>query len=765
MHPENNNTVGFAPLPESDLVNVNLSDTQDETDQEEDNYKRIIAAHLKNAPSPIFSEDSSSSKEDNNLESRIYGAEGSVPKTSNNAEESLFRLQQDGAMTLDYQKALLEWQSTVNLDALLQELYGYWRAKGASVLFLNQVANLTVMAVVVIAIVGLVWCFDWVAWRRAPPEEALHVTRFFHFFGWLGMPWWSYIAVFLFGLFWVWQVKRVRACMPRWHSLSRIFRELLGVSCDGELGKTTWETVEERIRALHVRYPLVKSQSGTADPLSGSAIAQRIMRQSNYIKSIFTKHVIVPDDKLTGCLEWLLEETWRMTFFDATGQVKPALLLSAPKRSEIRAKMAQDLAVRLRILGFLAVVMSPVVAVFVVIWVVLQYGESILRPTAENSAPSTSHAQAPSNPLKAHQWTRAARWRLRFYNELPQEFVLRLAMANPSASAWTAQQSSSLGEHWIVLARLASFLLSSVLVLLAMLTVMRPDVAIPRFDAEHAPVLPPIMAWTGAVSGALACCRALIPSPPDQNPQQLFREIARKLPGLKEDDLPASFIPKWRVAWNELMGLVWSNAYYLLIALPPASQSLVDWVKNESVHVVDLGYVSSSSLIPPPSKAISFKSRTSKNFVDNKNRLNLGYGDTCGQPLAAPETPPPMIIGPDGELRAISPANTEEALSYLPHVVARWQCKDPALFNTKDYDEWGVSKHPGIAIPQPVTNPDEMYDAGLFDPMDPWSPQYRRHGYPPPNFSIKSQAKNTGRTESSSASSSGGSSSDDEALH
>jgi autophagy-related protein 9 len=154
----------------------------------------------------------------------------------------------------------------------------------------------------------------------------------------------------IFMAFYGWQVVRFGLGFSRLVSMSHFYSELLNIP-DADVQSIPWHEVVTRLSHLRQTYPntsISSSRSGnrpTESKMDAHDVANRIMRQENYLVALFNKDVLdlrLPfpgfqsrPPELTKTLEWNLSFCLLGFLFDSKGQVRRQFLTDRHRKDLI----------------------------------------------------------------------------------------------------------------------------------------------------------------------------------------------------------------------------------------------------------------------------------------------------------------------------------------------------------------------------------------------------------------------------------------------
>ncbi|KDN37437.1 hypothetical protein RSAG8_10172, partial [Rhizoctonia solani AG-8 WAC10335] len=194
----------------------------------------------------------------------------------------------------DYERALWNWFNVYNLDAFLQEVYSYYEGKGIYCIALSKGLNLLTVGFVIGFSTFLLGCVDYSKIRHTGTTQLADViiprcvSRFSGF---------TWLFFMLFGAFYIYQILQFLVSIRRLLELYQFYTHLLGVP-DSDVQTISWPEVVRRIGLIREHNPItsLSSQTDGANPttakLDAHDIANRIMRQENYLIALFDRKLV-----------------------------------------------------------------------------------------------------------------------------------------------------------------------------------------------------------------------------------------------------------------------------------------------------------------------------------------------------------------------------------------------------------------------------------------------------------------------------------------
>ncbi|KAI0780544.1 APG9-domain-containing protein [Trametes elegans] len=501
----------------------------------------------------------------------------------------------------EHERALWNWVNVYNLDAFLQEAYYYYEGKGIYSIALSRGLNLLTVGFVIGFSTFLLGCVDY---SRIRPDKVTRlsevvvkrcVSRFSGF---------TLLFFVLFTAFFAWQLVSFALSMMRLVDMYRFYTHLLHIP-DEDIQTISWPEVVRRIGAIRESNPLTALSSITAAHQSVTAkldahdIANRIMRQENYLIALFNKELLdlrvpLPEalerfpalhtaeegkgKTLTRALEWNLRFCLMEYLFDESGRVRKVFL-----KSKNRAALIEGLRRRFIFMGILNAIFAPFIVLYLLMYSFFRYFEE--------------YHKNPSN-IGGRSYTPYAQWKFREFNELPHLFKRRLNESYPTASMYIGQFPN---EKVTIIVRFVAFIAGSFAAVLLLASVVDPDIFLHFEITPHRTVL----FYLTVFGSLLAVARGMIP---EENrvfdPELLMSDVVQYthyMPDEWKGELHSKkvhaefgqlFQMKVVVFAQELLSVL-LTPFVLWYSLPPCAPAIVDFFREFTVHVDGLGYVCS----------------------------------------------------------------------------------------------------------------------------------------------------------------------------
>ncbi|TFY79404.1 hypothetical protein EWM64_g4608 [Hericium alpestre] len=498
-----------------------------------------------------------------------------------------------------YERALWNWVNVYNLDAFLQEVYYYYEGKGIYSIALSRGLNLLTVGFVIAFSTFLLRCVDY---SRIQPERIQRlsdvvvdrcVSRFSGF---------SFLFFVLFCAFYIWQIASYALSIMRLVDMYRFYTHLLHIP-DEDIQTISWPEIVRRISEIRdsnpvtaLSYSSTRPRQNDAAKLDAHDVANRIMRQENYLIALFNKELLdlrVPlpkalsryklaeEDKgrtLTRALEWNLRFCLMEYLFDPRGRVRKVFL-----KSKNRAALIEGLRRRFIFMGMLNAIFAPFIVLYLLMYSFFRYFEE--------------YHKNPSS-IGGRTYTPFAQWKFREFNELPHLFTRRLDESYPAANMYIGQYPN---EKIAIVMRFVAFVAGSFAAVLLLASVLDPELTLHFEITPHRTVI----FYLSLFAGILAVARGMIP---EENrvfdPEILMTEVVQYTHYMPDEWKGQLHSKKVHEQFGELFRMkvitfaselvsVVLTPWILWFSLPRCAPSIIDFFREFTVHVDGLGFVCS----------------------------------------------------------------------------------------------------------------------------------------------------------------------------
>ncbi|BGP43795.1 autophagy protein atg9 [Rhodotorula kratochvilovae] len=496
------------------------------------------------------------------------------------------------------ERALWRWVNVGDLDGFLQQVYLYYVGKGIWAIGLERTLNLLTVGWVIGFSTFLIGCIDYPRlWHSNHLSDVVIPRCTSRLSGFTLLLFIAFVA------FYAWRVVRFGMGVRRLWDMHEFYTELLEVP-ESDIQTIPWHAIVARLSDLRANHPsALSSRSANGQPterLDAHDVANRIMRQENYLIALFNKGLLdislpLPrplrstvgrvlgksrfgKSMLTQTLEWNLSFCVLGFLFGTDGQVRRAFLSDRNK-----GELVEALRRRFILMGLINAVFAPFIVLYLLTYSFFRYFEE--------------YHKNPSS-IGSRQFTPLARWKFREFNELPHHFQQRLALAHPLADQYINHYPKA---KTVLLSRFVAFLAGSFAAVLILFSLIDPDAFL------HFEITPgrTVLFYIGVFGTVLAVARGMVP---DENrvvdPEELMRGIVEHthyLPAEWKDKLHSSQV---HLAFGKLFQMkvvlfvqeilsVLITPFVLWYTLPDCAGPVVDFFREFTVHVDGLGYVCS----------------------------------------------------------------------------------------------------------------------------------------------------------------------------
>ncbi|KAG2019964.1 autophagy-type protein 9 [Coprinopsis cinerea AmutBmut pab1-1] len=552
-----------------------------------------VAPHVSIPPKP-----SELDVEEDNMETPRL-ARGASASGSSNGDSSR---QPKPMRGLDeYERALWNWVNVYNLDAFLQEVYMYYEGKGIYSIALSRGLNLLTVGFVIGFSTFLLGCIDYSKFRHGKVThlDDVVIERCISKFSGVTL-----LFFILFTAFYLWQIYSYVMDVLRLVDMYNFYTHLLKIP-DSDIQTISWAEVVRRIGAIRQENPITaisstgsksKDNNTSTAKLDAHDVANRIMRQENYLIALFNKDLLdlrvplpgflnrfVTPEKgkgkvLTQALEWNLRFCLMGYLFDSHGRVRKVFL-----KSRNRQALVEGLQRRFIFMGILNALFSPFIVLYLLMYSFFRYFEQY---------------QKDPGSISGRRYTSYAQWKFREFNELPHIFTRRLDESYPLANVYMGQFPN---EKMTILMRFVAFIAGSFAAVLLLATLIDPDIFLNFEITPHRTVL----FYLGVFGGILTVARGMIP---EENrvfdPELLMNEVIAYTHYMPDDwkgelhskrvnqEFGELFKMKLLIFIQEIVSVV-TTPFVLWFSLPDCAPAIVDFFREFTVHVDGRGYVCS----------------------------------------------------------------------------------------------------------------------------------------------------------------------------
>jgi autophagy-related protein 9 len=367
---------------------------------------------------------------------------------------------------------------------------------------------------------------------------------------------------------------------------------------DSDMQTISWQEIIARLMALRDVNPML---TNTASPelrhwymgqrskqrLDAHDICNRLMRRENYLIAMFNKEILdltlpIPflrnKQIFSRTIEWNLNFCIMDFIFNEEGQLQP-LVLQASKRRQL----SDALRSRFLFAGFMNILFAPIIVTYTLVVYFFQYfNEYHKNPAA----------------LGSRQYTPLACWKFREFNELPHLFTQRINMSYPFAERYVEQFPKI---KFVETARFVAFVSGALVSVLMIASILDPELFLGFEVTQDRTVL----FYVGVLGAAWAAAHGAVPEDhvvynPEYTLQQVL-EYTRYYPKQWEGRLHSDIVKrefaelyqlKLSIFLQEVLSIIFTPLI-LWFSLPAASDRIIDFFREFTIHVDGLGHICS----------------------------------------------------------------------------------------------------------------------------------------------------------------------------
>ena len=477
-----------------------------------------------------------------------------------NRDSYVFR----GIGSLNIKDAINAPFTIVGNDQFFQHLYEYHQGSGLVCIFLNEICYILTVLFTILFSTFLTTCVDWKSIHDGK-NTTLHDAIYPGCSPDGGRNGMVTLAFLVFIIYWFILAGRTTLYLLRIKKVHDLWIGVLGLSSDVQW--VTWQMV---IDAYHERI----DQS-----VDSHYIVNRIMRWDNYLIAMLMKNVFGMNyfnGVFTKVLEWNIERCISSALFRDDGILIKDVMLQS-KKSEYVVRLRKTFL----FYGVMNLICLPFVFSALLVYFIYRYvSEYHKNPRA----------------MGLYSFTPIAKLKLRDFNELQHVYVARLNRAHPKIIEYLSQ---FVNEGVNIIFKFISFLLGSTLLILVAVSFFYPDIIISLFLTEK-----PIIFYVGVLGILFAAVQnSTVTDPIVYEPDEKFDELMRVLHGTPTSwahmstrerymEIRKFFKYKWMVWVYEILSVIYVP-FLLLFYLPTKSEDIVDFFRENSIHVDKLGIICS----------------------------------------------------------------------------------------------------------------------------------------------------------------------------
>lgn len=469
-------------------------------------------------------------------------------------------------------------ENEINIDSFLLRIYEYYLGKGLYAIILNAVCNLGIVVFMVFFSTFIGFCIDYSKFSNPDMKFIGEAVDFQKCSTDMQL-----IPKTLFILFCIAAIGKLFLIIkgvPKLLYIHKFYVEKLGVS-EKRLQTLDWNDILERLRSIPRRLP----GSVKVEELDAYVISNRIMRKENYMIALINKKVLdlkVPflgnRSIITKSVELTLDYVFFKYIFDSKNQIRPEFL-EADKRNVLISELRE----RIRRSFWLSLVLSPFIAIGLLIYFIFRYSEEL------HKNPSS---------LTARRYSPYAKWKFREFNELPHLFARRLNRSYENAVFYLNQFPN---HKLAIICRFIAFVTGAFTTALVLLTMFEERL----LNGVEVTRGLTVVFYIGLFGTIMAISRGAIPEEGDTNEPTIFlQEVVKETHYLPKEWEGHMHTQEVRDRFAEFFNLrillflqevlsVFLIPYFLYFKWPDCSEDTIDFFRKFTEKSEHLGLVCS----------------------------------------------------------------------------------------------------------------------------------------------------------------------------
>lgn len=279
------------------------------------------------------------------------------------------------------QRAEWRWANVNNLDRFMQDVYDYYRGSGFWCILVDRLLHLVEIGFIAVFLTFLTQCVNY---NNIPSSKSMRQILVPQCTKSMSGVW--NIALWITALYWIWKAIQIPLDYKRLNAIRDFYLHLLNIP-EHDMQTVSWQDVVGRIMELRDSNPKTADRtkpgqrkwlgSQSKERLDAHDIANRLMRRENFLIALINKDIMdlsvpVPFMKrrqyLSRLLEWTLNFSIMDFVFNEDGQVNQEVL-----RADRRGQLSKKLKQRFIFAGIMTCIISPIMAVYLVIMHFLTY--------------------------------------------------------------------------------------------------------------------------------------------------------------------------------------------------------------------------------------------------------------------------------------------------------------------------------------------------------------------------------------------------------
>jgi autophagy-related protein 9 len=454
-------------------------------------------------------------------------------------------------------------------------------------------------------------CVDYKGIVAAHPTGSESIWKYIQISKMIQMGWYFIVGLVIFSIYATWRVIKFIRDIRRLTRIRNFYLQELGMT-DFDLRTARWADILQKMKqvpqdrlANHLcPAPSEVNRLGTVCQFSHPVVSL-ITKKENFFKKLlelghfdFLFQFSLPRQQekyeimmLTRGLQLNIMYCIVNFFFDNELQLKRVFADPSAAQTQL---LSNQLKRRILVIAILNILLLPFLVAFVALYAVFRYGEQFYK-----------------NPgsVGTRQWSLAARWYFRDYDELPHVFEERMRLAGRYAKQYTSQFAPTAVEG---IARSVAFIIGSIVVWLLLLSFLN-DRALLGLEFSPSKTL---LWWITVLSSIWVVCRNMLQEQHVFYPGdalQVVYTLTRRLPthfmnkpgGQKTLKQFYQLFPlQILLLLQEFVGLI-VTPWILLRRIYPKTSEIIDSVKIHVQHTPEKHYFFGNDIEQGPMESMA----------------------------------------------------------------------------------------------------------------------------------------------------------------
>lgn len=314
----------------------------------------------------------------------------------------------------------------------IKQIYFYYKNKGFKNIILTQIINILISIFLFILIIFLFNCVDY--------KSLIHIEDYNKLSNFITLNKLSKINSFLaslfisFTIFILIKIVNLIELLYKYSKIKTFYNNNLKIP-DDSLEYITWNDI------------ITKIEKYNNEPIDVYKINSIILFYENYFNAILDNNIL-KIHHITNLMEWNIHYCILHKFFD-----------KSEEESNVETKI-KNIYYRLRVISIINFIFMPFILIFVLFYNIFNYGEEFYnKPTL----------------LTTRIFTKKAKWKYKYYNELPHDFNNRISKTLNNCNKYTSQFKN---DYISSISKLIVFICSSFFIILILLTLINDKILI-----------------------------------------------------------------------------------------------------------------------------------------------------------------------------------------------------------------------------------------------------------------------------------------------